>query len=343
LWPLLCSCITLAVLFFFLEKYSGLTHASAAGLLLATNTLQIDYSDSLFPDVIVGMFAFLFIVQIFKGRLEADNHWRRALIATVFFYLGFLAKEIIIFVLPFVFIQLIIDMRKKQSISFWRKLVAAMTVGGFLFLGAYFILTGELNFIYQSVETRHSEFYMLNSVNEIISRLTYGPAVMIGENVGHIILFLFAICFLVLKSWKDAGANSTAKFFVSYFLILLLTYWFVPISFSHFSFIHLDPRMWMMLLVPLYIIGGYIISRPVVEKNDTGIKILAGIFLFAAIIALIFVSSQRALMFMTFALSPAFVLLLRKKIQMGELWQTVILLSPAVILALRFTVANSNF
>jgi hypothetical protein len=341
-WPLLCSIITLVVMFFFLEKYSGLTHSFAAGLLLATNTLQIDYSDSLFPDVIVGMFAFLFLVQVFKARLERRKLWRRAMVAAVLFFLGFLTKEIIVFVLPFVVVQWIVDVRTKRNGEFWKKLVATMAGGEILFVVIYYLLTGELNFIYQSVETRHSEFYALTSANEIWHRLTSGPVIMIGENVGYIILFLLAIHFVLTKR-KRMKENIVVQFFGLYLLFLLLTYWFGPISLSHASFIHLDPRMWMMLLVPMYVIGGFTVSKIADTENDYGIKMLAIVFLVAAGATLIFETPQRAFVFMMFALSAAIVRVLQKKMTISKMWMVFILLAPAIILALRFTTANSNF
>ncbi len=346
-WPLLCSIITLVVMFLFLEKYSGLTHAFAAGLLLATNTLQIDYSDSLFPDVIVGMFAFLFLVQVFKARdyksrAATDNLWRRAIVAAILFYLGFLTKEIIVFVLPFVAVQWIADVKKKRNGEFWKKLFAAMAAGGVLFVGIYYLLTGELNFIYQSVETRHSEFYALNSANEIWRRLTSGPVVMIVENVGYIILFLLAIHF-VLTQRKGMKENAVVQFFGLYLLVLLLVYWFGPISLSHASFIHLDPRMWMMLLVPMYVIGGFTISKIAEAENDSAIKMLAIVFLIVAGATLIYETPQRAFVFMMFALSAAVMRVLQKRMTINKLWMVFILLAPAIILALRFTTANSNF
>jgi hypothetical protein len=343
-WPLLCSCLTLVTLFAFLARHSGLTHAFAAGLLLATNTLQIDYSDSLFPDVIVAMFAFWFVMQIFLARLRAGHHWIQIIAAVVLFYTGYLAKEIIIFVLPFVFVQMIMDVKTKAHITFWKKFTAAIVLGAIAFVGVYYLLSGQLNFLYDTVQTRHSEFYALDSFRKIVRRITYGPAMMIGENVGYIVLFLLAIHFVMTGAWrKQDGANKTIRFFLLYFVVLLLTYWFAPISLSQFSFIHLDPRMWMMLLVPLYIIGGYTISKIAEGENDYGVKVLAIVFLVLAALTLIFDTPQRAVMFMMFSLSAVIIRVLQKRMTLDKMWVVFILLAPAIILALRFTTANSNF
>jgi hypothetical protein len=345
LWPLICSCTTLIILFFFLKKYSSLTHAFASCLLLATNTLQIDYSASLFPDVIVGMFSFLFLAEIYKARLKDYSNWQHAIASVLFFFTGFLAKEIIIFVLLFAAAVFLWDLKNRIHLLFWKKFLSLILVTVLAFISGYYSFTGDVNFIYNSIDTRHSEFYTLQSSSEIVKRLTYQPAIMIALNVGYIILFILTIIFLtgdIFKSIKNQMA-SPVIFFMIYFLVLLTTYWFIPISFGHFTLIHLDPRMWMLLLVPLYIIGGFVVTRIIEEKNNRSLSMMILLFAISALTAIIFVSPQRSLMYFMFVLSGSVVFILKRKDSIKEFYLTLLLLAPAIIIALRFTTANSNF
>jgi hypothetical protein len=337
LWPLLCSCITLVALYLFLLKYSGLLHAFTSSLLLATNTLQIDYSASLFPDVIVALFALLFVVQIFKARLNSNLPLSTALLAAFFFYSGFLAKEIIVFVLPFILFLFLKDFKAKENISSWKRIFIAMLSVGIVFFAAYYLFTGDFNFIYHSVDTRHSEFYALQTPSEIFERLSIGPANMFAINVGYIVLFLF-----VLSNFYFRKSDiKSIRFFSTYFFWLLAVYWLLPISLKSFTLIHLDPRMWMLLLCPLYILAGFNTVK-IIEGDIWQAKKTAMIFLTVSILSYLLVSPQRAFLFFLFALSCTAIVFLRQR-KMAEIWKLVILLLPTVILALRFTVANSNF
>jgi 4-amino-4-deoxy-L-arabinose transferase-like glycosyltransferase len=336
-WPLLCSCITLAVLYFFLLKYSSLLHAFASSLLLATNTQQVDYSASLFPDVIVAMFSLLLLWRVYEGRLKEAGTLQNAGATALFFYLGFLTKEIIIFVLPFLLFLFIKDIKARTNQKFWKQFIAFMVLCGIALIATYYILTGDFNFIYHSIETRHNEFYSLQSLSEVVERLTYGPALMFASHVGYIVLLLFVL----VDFRKRDNTNSSLKFISNYFWILLALYWLLPISLQHFTPIHLDPRMWMLLLPPLYVFAGFNAAQ-IIQGNIQLAKKMVILFLAAAVLALIFVSAQRAIMFMTFALSCIAVVLLSKK-NLAQVWQMLILLLPAVLLALRFTTANSNF
>jgi hypothetical protein len=341
-WPLICSCVTLTALFIFLSKLSSMAHAFSSSLLLATNTLQIDYSDSLFPDVIVAMFALLFLIIVYVGRTSHSKQWLYAIGAALLFFCGFLAKEIIIFLIPFISVIIINDYKNELPFDFWKKLISIMMLIGVIFISFYYYLTGNLNFIYHSIDVRHSQFYELQKPIDIINRLTILPIKMFAENVGYIILILSLVyCFLAFNV-KTLIQNNIIKFFHTYFFLLLVIYWIVPISFTHFTLIHLDPRMWMLLLCPLYIIGGYGISKTIVEGNRLAINLWILIFITASIIALIFVSPQRAFMFLTFAISALLFLVLQKKIK-NQIVSILIFLSPAIVLALRFTWANSNF
>jgi 4-amino-4-deoxy-L-arabinose transferase-like glycosyltransferase len=341
LWPFICSCITLITLFFFLIKNSSPLHGFAATFILACNTLQIDYSASLFPDVIVAMFSLLFLVDIYEARSKQIGYWKSAISATLFFYLGFLSKEIIIFLLPFVFFLFISDVRKRINFNFWKKFIPLMIGAGCILLGVYYYTTGEINFLYHSIDTRHSELYEIRGIN-ILKRITYEPVLMFAGNVGFAVLFLFLIHFMI--SWKREKSknNRLINFFAGYLLILLIVYWFLPISFTHFTLIQLDARMWMLLLVPLCILAGHTASNIIEDKNSILARRFIIFFAVAALIALVFVSPQRALMFMSFALSSTLMLFLKQR-GLKEIWLMIIFLSPAIVLALRFTMTNSNF
>jgi hypothetical protein len=344
LWTLLCSCTTIVVLFLFLARFSSILHAFASGLLLSTNTLEIDYSASLFPDVIVALFAFLFVLEIFKARINNRMQWRDTLKGVLFFYLGFLSKEIILLTLPFVLFILVIDFKNKNHLIYWKKFILVFVIGGIALNAVYYLLTGDFNFIYHSINNRHSEFYALHFFNEILARITYQPIVFFADNPGYVILFLILLHFIINgKNFVNMKLNSVIGFFSIYFIILLGTYLWLPISFNNFTFIQLDGRMWMLLLLPLSIIAGFAGVKAIDENGTKLLRNWIIIFALAALVSLIFVSPQRSIMFFMFAASAAIAAFLNRKSSAKKLKTLLALLIPAIILALRFTYENSNF
>jgi hypothetical protein len=366
LWTLLCSLITIICLFLFLSKFASIEIAFTASFLIACNNLQIIYSAALFPDVIVALFAFLVIERVYISRINNTAKIRIVIEATIFFYIGFLAKEIILIILPFILFLFIADLRKKINIAFWTKFFITLISGGIILNGIYFITTGDMNFIYHCINKNHNEVFALFSNDELIKRFTYQPLIFLFQGVGYSILLLFFLSYfnynIRIKSHYNEhreriGINKLTskmfyeqspliKFFVTYFLILLATYWWLPTSFNHLSPILLFgfERMWMMLLIPLAIIAAYfIVSAAEEEGRSKRLMTITVIFVLAALISVYLSSYFRALMFLIIAISSIIAIILKQKTNLNKQIILAVLLIPLFLIALYFTWQNSNW
>lgn len=370
LWTLLCSLATIVFLFLFLSKYSSFEIAFTASFLLACNNLQIIYSAALFPDVIVALFAFLVIERIYTSRITNSAKTRTIIEATVFFYIGFLAKEIILILLPFILFLFISDWMKKINRTFWIMFFISLILGGVILNAIYYFSTGDVNFIYHCINKNHNEVFALFSNDELIRRFTYQPLIFLFQSVGYSILLFFFISYFISKvghANPDQHAfdhqSSTQqflspdkkskplthpliKFFSVYFFTLLATYWWMPTSFNHLSPILLFgfERMWMMLLIPLAIVSAFAINKALDEENSRkGLLIISTIFALAANACVTLHSYNRAMMFLLFTFSSITAIILKEKTNLGKRIILSILLLPVFLTALYFTLQNSGW
>lgn len=103
LWPLLASCFTIAIVFLFLDKTANTTIAFVSSFLIATNTMQLTYSITIFPDLIVSFYCIAAVLVLYLGR-QKDQKLMYPVLLNVILLLGFLTKETILLVMPFLFI-----------------------------------------------------------------------------------------------------------------------------------------------------------------------------------------------------------------------------------------------
>jgi len=356
LWTLLCSLITITFLFLFLSKYASIEIAFTASFLIACNNLQIIYSAALFPDVIVALFAFLVIERVYISRINNTAKIRTAIEATIFFYIGFLAKEIILIILPFILFLFIADLRKKINIAFWTKFFITLISGGIILNGIYFITTGDINFIYHCINKNHNEVFAIFSNEELIKRFTYQPITFLFQNVGYSILLLFFFSFIIYNVRITYPNDELPrpiipkphliKFFTTYFLVLLATYWWMPTSFNHLSPILLFgfERMWMMLLIPLAIIAAYIIVKAVEEEGSRkGLLIISIIFTLTANAYVSLVVYNRAMMFLLFSFGAIAGIFLKERTKLNKQIILTIVLLPVFLIALYLAWQNSGW
>ena len=353
LWTLICSLLTITCLFLFLSRFASLHIAFTASFLIACNNLQIIYSVALFPDVIVALFAFLVIERIYTSRAANTAKAWTIIEAAVFFYIGFLAKEIIIIILPFIFFLFISDMIKKINRIFWIKFFICLISGGLILNDIYFMLTGDMNFIYHCINKNHNEVFALFSNDELIKRFTYQPLIFLFQSVGYSILLLYLISHFIAKVMIKnpekiilSPKPSLIRFFTAYFFILLATYWWMPTSFNHLSPILLFgfERMWMMLLIPLAIIAAHIIIKALDEEDSRkGFLIISTVFALAANACVSLTYYSRAMMFLLFTFSSLAVIILKENTRLNKQILLGILLFPSFIIALYFCWQNSNW
>lgn len=342
LWPLLCSLATIAVLYFYVLRINK-EAAIIFSILLSLNIIQIIYSTVLFPDIICAFFVSVFLIFLYKGRVENIHVMRNAIGAVMAFGVGFFSKEIILLALPFCFLMSVHDCVQKKRLLFWRIFYCSFFVFVCLILCLSFALTGDALFFYKSVEQNHNLVFApaLDNIN-LLKRLTIEPAAWLFNQYGYILLFLFAVPSIVFSRHIEPAQQQFYFFWRLYFFLLLITYWFGTTSLSHFAPILLLDRMWMLLLLPLCILSAKTISGIINERNSNTIPLfLISLFIASGLYSLCFETFTKTTLFFSFALA---VFVSHKTVSNRKLnrLQPLLILLPYVVLAFYFIFRNSN-
>ena len=341
LWPLICSLATIAVLYLFLWSRCGRMVAILAAALLSVNITQVNFSTVLFPDVIVSLFALLVLLLLFERRNEGKIV-RNAFLISLFFILGFLSKEIMVLLLPFILILAVADVRNKLNKRFWLSFAFIFTGAILVFIAVYYFFTGSFTFLYDSVRQWHNDVFITPAGGELLKRYTYEPLVWLFGLLGYFPLLLFAVpqaAFLLTE--RDAAP--AMRHFAVYFLLLLGVYWFGTSSFSRFAPIPLFERMWMMLLAPACALTAFSLDELWKDAGSKLTFIMLSFFLAVAAIAFVFVSANRAAFFFLFALVIAGIYFLKGKVKLSITQKVALSILPWFVLLVWFLAHNSRY
>ncbi|MBF0369603.1 MAG: glycosyltransferase family 39 protein [Magnetococcales bacterium] len=292
LWPLLASTLTIITLFWVTWRMYGAVAAFFAGLLLATNPFQITYTLVLMPDVVISAYMFLGGVVLWFSREVATTRgcWRLgALVFAGTFWLGALTKLTILWLLPFALVLMIHDLGRGRHAYFWGWTLALGVVGGILYGLPYYLVTG--NPFYRLAGVNHATVTAGDSWNFVgkplmayVDRLTWEPLRMLLREPGYLTVLMLSMPVLgrMGRSWRgvdhqkvvgegEGGASLQEDaegvrgvpggyFWGLYFWLVLLAFWFGTRSYSHYSPMHLMPRMWLPILPPLCILAGVFLA-----------------------------------------------------------------------------------
>ncbi len=238
-------------------------------------------------------------------------------------FAGFLTKETIIFLAPFVVILFLFDLRN-QSINknFYISLVASGLILSILYLAYFWIQFGDPLYRITSINAGHyiSEFtYADKGIWSIVERLTILPFTTLVERA-YWPWLIFAIpgIYQGLKSKK----SPTFEFTVA-FLCLFLGFWFMSSTLEFYNPIYLNPRH-LIILVP--ILAFLIASGWNTWRNSKQWKIaLYSLICVGTIIAMIQGDSKQALFLCAFML-----LIWIKNRTYQHLYLAIILILPAL-------------
>jgi hypothetical protein len=331
LWPLQCTLLTIAGVFLFLRSYPQ--WAMLASAMIALNVIQLIYSSVAFPDAVVSLFAFMTVACV---ALRHEKTQGLGLLAALLLIIGFFAKQIILFILPFLIYVFYTDWKQNRPLVFWKQLTAAGVIltGVVLFFSHLF--TGELLFLAHAVEEHHNRVFVNLTASELFRRLTTEPLKFLFWQVGYWPLLLTAWPAFFLH-------DSRLNFWKTYALILMVTLWAGTTSFHQWSPVPLLDRMWMMWIVPLSILSGYTLMALVRQQLEKKIRLVFyALFIVSALASLIIVHSTRAQLFLFFAV----VFFTAERFiyhHFGYRTATLMVLLPFLVLVLWFAVQNSHW
>lgn len=333
LWPLIISVFSISIVFLFVEKLLNTTVAFISSFLISTNILQMTYSIALFPDLIVSFYCIAIVLLFYYGRERKPKQVIYPILINVLLIIGFLTKETILLIGPFILIVLIYDLYRKRNILFWKRTLF-LGFCSLVFLSLmYYLITGDAFHRIRLMVDFVDHKMMRPAIEEQITSIWSSNIFRWFNNeLGYIFLLLFSIpAFFTLKQEK---LNSFKTYIAAYSILLLIEY-IVLFHTKKYGVVIMCDRMWMLLIAPLSILSAYFIFK---AENKFYI-VLAVMLLLLAITNYYFINLNRALLFVMFLFAVISSYYLRK---LNNKWSLILLL-PFLILCIHFIYRNSNY
>lgn len=256
LWPLLCTLGSVVLCWVLYRRREPLV-AAGAMVLLGLHYFMLTLSNFLYPDNILMFGALASAAALLWGRRAGQQY--PALWGIGFATLtlaAFLAKETIVFYLPFYLSLFLVDMLCRQHQRFW---LAAVGMGLVLLIGYlsfYHIYTGDALYRLHRIEQANVYFqpknYLGSQRSQLLARLTWQPlASFLGAGVGVAMLLALVAVF------SPARKHPEARFWLWLALSSVACFWWGSTSLAHYNPITLTPRMMTPLLPPLCLAAGF--------------------------------------------------------------------------------------
>lgn len=293
LWPLICTLASVVMVYLYIP---GRQERLYAMLFLGLNFYFIYFSNILYPDNVVTVFAFGAALLVYNARQSGKYLFLKGFITALLLLLAFMAKETAAFYLPFLVAVSVYDvLRRKSALSrFWFNVWLSVFFLGCIYLTYYYTTTGnalkrfieieEANYVYDNYLTSPSRSYL--------KRLLWDPvAVMISTGTFIPLVFLFG-------GTKELAAQqlSFKRYWSLLFLSALACLWFASTSYTGYNPISLDGRMFNILIPPLAIAAATGLPEKLKQVKYT---LLYAILFFAAAL---FLSDKSAIPYALLAL-----------------------------------------
>jgi 4-amino-4-deoxy-L-arabinose transferase-like glycosyltransferase len=330
LWPLVSSLFTISLVFVFLNKLTTSTIALFASFLIAVNIQQIAYSLELYPDLIVSLYAAAAVLVLYYGREKTEKKILFAALFNLILLLGFLTKETILLLGPFLVITLIADLIQKKHHLFWKWTIGFSVLTLLALFEFYALLTGDpfnrIKSLADLVLYRILDEDMSKSITDVNSSNIF---VWLNHNLGYIFLLLFSIPTL-LESVK--GKWDQLRVYISVYTLIMLAQLILIFHTPKMGIIYMQDRHWMFLIVPLAILSAAFFSNPDKKHLRLAILLLSTLALYNYLEW----GLLRGLLFFLFAGVSAFDYFWKRR-------RSMIWVFPFLILLSHFVSSNSNY
>lgn len=332
LWPLLISCFTIIFVFLFLDKIADTTIALICAFLIATNTLQLTYSITLFPDLIVSFYCIGAILLLYYGRQYKNQKIIYPLLLNVFLLVGFLTKETIVLLLPFLFFVLCHDLYKKQNILFWKRSIVFGVCSFSIFFLIYYFLTGDAFFRIKSLFHFNNELFNENAETYIKSHFSSNILKWLNSELGILFLLLFSISTLFTIKKLDI---SNFRIFITVYSFSLLILFICFFYTSKYAPLFMLDRMWILIIPPMCIMTSYFIRN----MHQHFCVVLIVLLIILTWYNFNYFDLKRGALFALFLVTTLVSYYLSKR---NIYWSYLVLL-PFILLTVRFVWGNSNY
>ncbi len=333
LFPLLISILTTKIVFAFSKKTNQISLGIISCFLIATNILQITYSNVLFPDILISCYSIAIVLLLFQGRKQNSKSWKKPLLIGLFTFIGIFTKETIVLIFPFVLLIMGFDLIKKQNLLFWKYLIYSGIIFILLFFAFYYFITGDALFRIKNLIAYNSTGLSNKEMTDFLD-LKYGSNILqwMNQQLGYVFIIILSLP-IFYKFLKKK--TSTFISYISVFALSLLIIYSILFFIPKYGMLFKMERVWMLLISPLSILS----AHSILELNKKIILFFIIIFTILGFYNYEIVGMNRAVLFFSFS----FVNILLYFDLLKFRYKNLLLLIPFVLLTINFLYANNNY
>jgi len=263
--------LILAMVFVMVYRQNMLVITMALALATLTNW-NLFYTDKLMPDIHLtfAITAIILSIWAFRFRNPGQQNWLFALWLSLSFFVGFLAKETIVFVIPFLLILFLVDVIQKRYIRFWlfSGLFTALLFAGYFLLIA--TLTGSPDARFTAIAAGsylNRCSYGQQPVSFLLRRIGYEFFEMMIKQGMFVGLGIMIAACIDKMEWKLFSPKNETGFFLFTSVLLVLSSNFLTISLKFYNPLCLDPRHYLFLIPILAIVSAYYLNDWLQQKK----------------------------------------------------------------------------
>lgn len=213
----------------------------------STQVYFLHFLTKVYPD---SLLVFWTVLVPFSSTYRMSRPFWAALGVILGLFVGFLTKEIIVFLAPLPLLLFLWDWRKKEvQTDFYFQLFILGVLFGASYLAYFWLKFGDPLYRFESIHAGYyiSEYsYADKSVWVMLKRLTILPVVNFVDR-SYWLWFVFAIPGLIKIQKKPQSPG--IEFGLAFFS-LLIGFWLMTTNFRFYNPLHLNPRH-LIILVPI--------------------------------------------------------------------------------------------
>lgn len=274
LWPMLCSCATVLLVFCWTTSRYGRTAGILAGILMGTCNLQIHWALYMMPDIVLAtmLFAAVLCVESTRTSTSPRARWGWAAAFGVAMFCAICTKLTAIWIAPFLALTLGIDLVRKKEWKPWLSIAIAGATSASAYLIMYWALTGDPLFRIHWVEEVFATGSLPDSFEytreAYIQRLVYQPFHLIWSDRMFRRLCVLTLCMLAGLRPRERQDQSGGVRLGLYALTFCSAFWFGSISLSRYRPIEPLGRYLLPMIPPMTVCAGILLAT-IASKPDT--------------------------------------------------------------------------
>jgi hypothetical protein len=235
-------------------KHLGQWVAVAAMALFSLDYYTLYFSHKLFADAAVTTFGFFALFFTATAQYQNNSGLKNVALGAamaVCLWAGFVSKETIYFVVPFLVYVFGVAVWQKKDRVFWSSAITTALLLAILYAAYMQLYFGDIAYRFKTIEASSGSVgscsYHLLPISHLINRLTIG-LMQLWVATGMVVAMLFAPLSLG-KNWRQTYQLKTPEaYYQMAFGVLFLSFYYLSISLKHYIPMCLDGRHYLMLI-----------------------------------------------------------------------------------------------